>query len=49
MKNDRSEWRLASWEPSKTTRLFIGGKVIAQKVHWNLVLADSESLEEPRM
>ena len=49
MKNYRSEWRLAFREPSKTTRLFIGGKVIAQKMHWNLILADSERLEEPRM
>ena len=48
VKNCKAERRLASWEARKTTRLLIGGKVIAKKKkkHWNLLLEDSERLEE---
>lgn len=52
VKNCKAERRLASWEARKTTRLLIGGKVIAKKIiikHWNLVLEDSERLEDSRM
>ena len=31
VKNCKAERRLASWEARKTTRLLIGGKVIAKK------------------
>ena len=46
-KNCKAERRLASWEARKTTRLPIGGKVIAKKkMHWNLLPEDSERSEE---
>ena len=52
-KNCKAERRLASWEARKTTRLPIGGKVIAKKkctgIYFRKILKGQRNLAEKAM